>query len=64
MEGNFHQNSDLKDRIILSICESSDFCQIDGFGEADSLTSKLALIAPPKRADLDIDDIFGARIVF
>ena len=64
MKGNFPQNSDFKDGIILSIFGSSDFCQFDSLGEADSLRSKLALTALPKRADLDIDDIFGASIVF
>jgi methylitaconate Delta-isomerase len=50
----------LRDRIILAIFGSPDIRQIDGLGGADSLTSKLAVIAPVKQPDRDIDYTFGA----
>jgi 2-methylaconitate cis-trans-isomerase PrpF len=50
----------LRDRIILAIFGSPDIRQIDGLGGADSLTSKLAVIAPAKESDRDIDYTFGA----
>jgi 2-methylaconitate cis-trans-isomerase PrpF len=50
----------LRDRIILAIFGSPDIRQIDGLGGADSLTSKLAIIAPAKGPDRDIDYTFGA----
>lgn len=50
----------LRDRIILAIFGSPDIRQIDGLGGADSLTSKLALIAPSTEPDRDVDYTFGA----
>ena len=50
----------LRDRIILSIFGSPDIRQIDGLGGADSLTSKLAVIAPAREPDRDINYTFGA----
>lgn len=40
-----------RDRVVLSIFGSPDKRQIDGLGGADPLTSKLAVIAPPSKAD-------------
>ena len=48
-----------RDRVILAIYGSPDPRQIDGLGGADSLTSKVAIIAPSDRADADIDYTFG-----
>lgn len=60
MEEDLPQDSHLRDRIILAIFGSPDIRQIDGLGGADSLTSKLALIAPSKGPDRDVDYTFGA----
>lgn len=60
MEGDLPRDPHLKDRIILAIFGSPDIRQIDGLGGADSLTSKLALIASPKTGDCDVDYTFGA----
>ena len=60
MEENLPQDTELRDRIILAIFGSPDIRQIDGLGGADSLTSKLALIAPSKEPDRDINYTFGA----
>lgn len=54
------EDSALRDRIILAIFGSPDIRQIDGLGGADSLTSKLAIIAPAKEPDRDINYTFGA----
>jgi len=54
------QDPALRDRIILAIFGSPDIRQIDGLGGADSLTSKLALIAPSKEKDRDLNYTFGA----
>jgi 2-methylaconitate cis-trans-isomerase PrpF len=49
----------LRDRVILAMYGSPDIRQIDGVGGADALTSKLAIIGPPTRADADVDYTFG-----
>jgi methylitaconate Delta-isomerase len=59
-ERDLPRDSVLRDRIILAIFGSPDIRQIDGLGGADSLTSKLAIIAPAREPDRDIDYTFGA----
>ena len=49
----------LREKLILAIYGSPDFRQIDGLGGATSLTSKVAIIGPPSRADADVDYTFG-----
>lgn len=49
----------LRDQVILAIYGSPDPRQIDGLGGADSLTSKVAIIAPSSRPDADVDYTFG-----
>ncbi len=49
----------LRDRVILRMYGSPDIRQIDGIGGADPLTSKLAIIGPPTRADADVDYTFA-----
>lgn len=46
------------DELLLRIFGSPDARQIDGIGGADPLTSKVALLAPPSRADADVDYLF------
>jgi 2-methylaconitate cis-trans-isomerase PrpF len=53
------QDERRRDRVILAIFGSPDPRQIDGLGGAEPLTSKLALIGPPTRADADVDYTFG-----
>jgi 2-methylaconitate cis-trans-isomerase PrpF len=53
------QDEKLRDKVILAIFGSPDPRQIDGVGGAEPLTSKLALIGPPTRADADVDYTFG-----
>ena len=60
MEQDLPEDPQLRDRIILAIFGSPDIRQVDGLGGADSLTSKLALIAPSKEPDRDINYTFGA----
>lgn len=48
-----------RDRQVLDIFGSPDMRQIDGLGGADKLTSKLAVMGKPTRADCDIDYLFG-----
>jgi 2-methylaconitate cis-trans-isomerase PrpF len=60
MEEDLPRDPGLRDRIILAIFGSPDIRQIDGLGGADSLTSKLALIASPKTGGRDVDYTFGA----
>ena len=60
MEKDLPQDPQLRDRIILAIFGSPDIRQIDGLGGADSLTSKLAMIAPSNEPGRDIDYTFGA----
>ena len=48
-----------RDRQILDLFGSPDVRQIDGLGGADKLTSKVAVMGKPTRADCDIDYLFG-----
>jgi methylitaconate Delta-isomerase len=48
-----------RDRLILRVFGSPDKRQIDGLGGADPLTSKLAIIGPPRVANCDITYTFG-----
>jgi 4-oxalomesaconate tautomerase len=47
-----------RDDLLLRIMGSPDPRQIDGIGGADPLTSKVALLSPPSRADADVDYLF------
>jgi len=49
----------VRDKVILSIFGSPDPRQINGLGGADPLTSKVAIIAPSRREDADVDYTFG-----
>ena len=48
-----------RDRLILRVFGSPDKRQIDGLGGADPLTSKLAIIGPPRRPNIDVTYTFG-----
>lgn len=48
-----------RDRLVLQVFGSPDRRQIDGLGGADKLTSKVAIMGSPTRADCDIDYHFG-----
>lgn len=47
-----------RDDLLLRIMGSPDPLQIDGIGGADPLTSKVAVLGPPSRADADVDYLF------
>ena len=47
-----------RDALLLRIMGSPDPRQIDGLGGGDPLTSKVALLSPPSRADADVDYLF------
>jgi probable AcnD-accessory protein PrpF len=51
----------LRDAILLRVIGSPDPYgkQIDGMGAATSSTSKIVILAPSKRADSDVDYLFG-----
>jgi len=53
------EDAALRDKAILAIYGSPDVRQINGIGGADPLTSKVALIAPSKRENIDVDYTFG-----
>lgn len=59
MENELPSDQKERDRLICRIFGSPDVRQIDGLGGADVLTSKLAVIGPPTRADADVDYTFG-----
>jgi len=45
--------------LLLDVFGSPDRRQIDGLGGADKLTSKAAIIGPPRRPDSDVSYLFG-----
>lgn len=49
----------LRDKVILAIYGSPDARQINGIGGADPLTSKVAIISPSQRENVDVDYTFG-----
>ena len=52
-----------RDRLLLGAMGSPDVRQIDGVGGAHPLTSKVAVIGPPTRADVDVDYLFLQVVV-
>lgn len=59
-EEDLPREAGLRNRIILGIFGSPDIRQINGLGGADSLTSKLAIVAPSRTEGRDVDYTFGA----
>jgi len=57
--GDLPDDPEARDQLILAIYGSPDVRQIDGLGGADSLTSKVAILAPPTHPDADVDYTFG-----
>ena len=58
-EADIPAEPEARKRVILAIYGSPDTRQIDGLGGADPLTSKLAIIGPPRRADTHLTYTFG-----
>lgn len=48
-----------RDRVLLAALGSPDRRQIDGLGGGDSLTSKVAIVAPSRDGKADIDYLFA-----
>ncbi|MDR3564094.1 MAG: PrpF domain-containing protein [Negativicutes bacterium] len=59
MAADLPSEPELRDAVILSIFGSPDGRQINGLGGADPLTSKVAIIAPSTRENVDVDYTFG-----
>ena len=59
MENELPKDQKERDNVIRAIFGSPDKRQIDGLGGADVLTSKLAIIAPSKRDDADVEYTFA-----
>lgn len=55
----FPKDPAAREKILLRIMGSPDKRQIDGMGGADTLTSKICLMAPPSCEGADIDYTFG-----
>lgn len=49
---------DDRNQLLLRIMGSPDPRQIDGIGGGNPLTSKVAILSPPSRADADVDYLF------
>ena len=47
-----------RDELLLGVMGSPDPRQIDGMGGADTLTSKVAVVAPSSRIGVDVDYLF------
>jgi len=48
-----------RDSVLLAAMGSPDLRQIDGIGGADTLTSKVAIVSPSSRPDVDVDYLFA-----
>jgi 4-oxalomesaconate tautomerase len=53
----------VRDRVLLAAFGSPDARQIDGIGGAHPLTSKVAIVSRSRRADADVDYLFGQVVV-
>jgi 4-oxalomesaconate tautomerase len=53
----------IRDKVLLAAMGSPDIRQIDGMGGAHPLTSKIAIVSPPSRADADVDYLFLQAVV-
>lgn len=53
----------IRDRVLLAAMGSPDIRQIDGVGGAHPLTSKVAVVGPPTRADAEVDYLFLQVVV-
>lgn len=58
LAGDLPDDPPARDALLLRLMGSPDARQIDGIGGGDPLTSKVAVIAPPSRADADVDYLF------
>lgn len=59
LKSDLPEDPELRDQVILALYGSPDQRQIDGIGGADSLTSKVAIVAPSSRPDADVEYTFG-----
>ncbi|HXP97718.1 MAG TPA: PrpF domain-containing protein, partial [Telmatospirillum sp.] len=53
----------LRDKVLLAVMGSPDPRQIDGVGGADSLTSKVAIVASSAHPEADVDYLFLQVVV-
>ena len=53
------EDRDALQDVLLAVMGSPDTRQIDGFGGADTLTSKVAIVGPSTRDDADVDFLFA-----
>ena len=58
------QDTEARDRVILSAFGSPDHRQIDGMGGANTSTSKVAIIKKSSRPGIDVDYDFGQVDIF
>ena len=50
---------EVRDRVLLAAMGSPDPRQIDGLGGATTMTSKVAMVSPSQRAEIDVDYRFA-----
>lgn len=56
-------DEELRNRVLLAVMGSPDLRQIDGIGGADWLTSKVAMVGPSARDDVDLDYLFAQVLI-
>ena len=68
-KGLYFRNTDLpadaamRDKVLLAAMGAPDAREIDGMGGAHPLTSKVAVVSPPSRPDVDVDYLFLQVVV-
>ncbi len=63
LAGDLPSDTAARDRVLLAAMGSPDIRQIDGLGGAHPLTSKVAVVGPPTRPDVDVDYLFLQVVV-
>ena len=59
LAANLPSDTLLRDRVLLAAMGSPDLRQIDGLGGGDDLSSKVVIVSPSRRADIDVEYLFA-----
>ncbi len=59
MDSDLPSDPELRNKVLLAIMGSPDIRQVDGLGGADPLTSKVVIVSPSSRPDVDVEYTFA-----
>jgi 2-methylaconitate cis-trans-isomerase PrpF len=59
LDGDLPIDPEARNRVLLAVMGSPDPLQVDGIGGGNPLTSKVAIISPSTRPDIDVEYLFA-----